>query len=1376
MRDQHRAAALCLLLACFSFFGPAHAAPLPREAVPEALKSWLPWVLHGQEFVACPMSLNNTEERSCAWPSSLDIDPTPGKAGFTLTVESFSARTQVTLPGNAEFWPQTVMVDGKPAVVTAHEGTPTISLTEGRHRITGRFLWTEMPQSLSVPTDAGILRVQTAKGLVERAADESGEVWLSAEAAGEQESEALSLRSFRRIDDGQPLRVLSRFELTFSGKPREITLDNALLPGFTPLALNSPLPARLGADGSLRLQARAGVHVIEVEGRRMDRVLELMLPKTAKQEEVWSWQAHRDLRVVDVAGTTVDPRQSNVPAPWQQLPAYLLQPGEKLAFAERRRGDPEPEADKLNLARTLWLDFDGGGFTVQDRIGGTLSRSWRLEARAPLALGHVLSDDFDQYITRLAADSPAGFEVRHGQAAITADSRIDGSTRQLFASGWNTAFQQANTELRLPPGWQLLHAGGVDRAGGSWLSAWTLWDFFFVLLIALAAWKTRGWQAGLLLGATLVLVWHLPGSPGWLWLVAIGLIAAGAALIGTRFARVLHALLAIVAAVLLLQGLFFSVDQVRLALYPALEQPVSAESFASGGLAQSQALEAPMAAAPAPMMEMEASKDAMPDQRERDAKVAPSKPKMASKTQIYRQAIDANAKVQTGPGLTNWQWHSHVLSLQGPVSAEQQIDLWLLPPWAHALLRVLSVILLFAAFWQLFLRGRKLAWTLPKQALPTLLGALLIGSLGFAPPDAQAASAPAPQTQALPGEGFQPWLDELRSKLLAAPDCLPACAEVPRLAVEADAGRLLLRLEAHAAETLALPLPGQAAQLRIRSVLIDAQPASLRRDEEGQLWIRVPQGVHQIVMEADIADTATVNIALPLVPHHLDTRLAGWTLSGIDARGVPQGALTLTRNAGGGKANSGTARDALPPLVRVTRTLDFAERWTVNTQVERIAPSLAPQQVTIALLPGEQITDPSVRLVDGQAILTLGAANTASFSSALSEAPSLKLKAAAQPNQIEVWRATADTRWHLRHSGLAPVQHQSEQLWQPSWQPWPGEEVTLELSRPQGITGPSLTMDSLRLQTQPGARVTSVSAELVLRSSLGATHVVQLPEGAELESVLIDGAAQPLRAEGRKLALPIHPGSQTILIRWREPQGVATLQHSAQFDAGVAGVNAYTALELGADRWILAVGGPRLGPAVLLWGLLIVVLGVAVALARARFAPLGIGAWLLIALGTAQASLYSALIVALWFLLLAARGQVGAKLPRWAFNLLQITLVLFSLIALGVLFHAIQTGLLGSPDMLIEGNGSHGRSLFWYQDRITGAAPSAWAFSLPIWIYRGLMLAWALWLAASVLKWVRWAWTLFGTDGYWRPAPPKPAKPVKTGTRPTRPADESAEP
>lgn len=1352
---------LLLHWAGFELAGTADAGPLPREAVPEVLKPWIPWVLHGHESAACPASWSDAGDRQCLWPSMLELTPGNKGASFILTVETFGRQTIVPLPGNGEFWPQEVTVDGKPLVVIEREQQPAAILAEGRHTVAGRFIWSEMPSSLPVPRELAMIRVKTDEGWGERQVDESGAIWLRIEAKSADDNEELSVRSFRRIEDGQPLRITSRFELTFAGKAREVVLEQALLPGFVAVSLSSPLPARLGADGSLRLQARPGVYVIEVAGRRMDRLFDLSLPENAGREEIWSWQARRELRTVDIVGATIDPKLAGVPGDWQNLPAYLLHAGETLKLTEQQRGNPEPELDKLMLNRTIWLDGDGGGYTLQDRIGGTISRSWRLEARAPITLGHANVDGIDQYLTKSGPEGETGFEVRHGRANIVADSRIEGSLRTIAAAGWNTSFQGMAAQLNLPPGWLLLHAGGVDHTEGSWLSMWTLWDFFFLLLIALAAWKLRGITVGLMLGGALVLSWHVPGAPGWLWLPTLAVLAAGQALAGHRIARGLHWLQALLAVAIVWQLLSFAVDQARLAIYPALEKTgdFASTPFPQYGVAPAgMPLPAEPAAAPAPMMEGKVNGE---DRRligstittpwQHSSPGTDAVKKDASRPPRYAQ--DAGTSVQTGPGLPHWRWYSHQLQIQGPIGTEQYIDLWLLPPFVHALLRLLTIGLLLAAFHGVFLRGRKFSWPVANPA-PTALavGILAITTL-VAPGHSRAEEMPVPIAPQPGGEPWQKWLDELRTKLLAEPDCMPACAQVPRLLLEADAKTLHLRLEAHAAMAAAIPLPGQAGQLRLRAIALDGRPAGVRRDQDGQLWLNLPSGVHQITMDADIADAVAVNIALPLAPRILESRLTGWSLTGIDARGIPQDALTLNRAAGGGKAATETTRDALPPLVEVERTFNFTDRWTIDTVIRRSAPSMAPIQVTVPLLAGEQVTDSAVRVHDGQALVTLGTSAETRFGSALEIVPHLELRAAAHSHQVEHWRLNADTRWHIRSTGLAPVLHQEGEFWLPQWQPWPGDIVSLDIERPQGAPGPSLTLDSLKLSTTPGARLTEVNASLELRSSLGGSHTVQLPEGIELQSISIDGEPQALRVDQRKLLLPIRPGSQRIDIVWRHAQGISPLQHTANFDAGIAGVNATTELLLGQDRWLLAVGGPRLGPAVLIWGTFLIVLIIAFALARSRLTPLGVGAWILLGLGVAQASVTGALLIAGWFLLLAARGRFGNLLPRWAFNSQQIILFLATLAALAVLFMALQVGLLGSPDMLVTGNGSYDRTLIWYQDRIVGEAPAAWAFSLPMWLYRTLMLLWALWLAAAVLKWVRWGWQQAGTGGFWRRGP-----------------------
>ena len=40
---------------------------------------------------------------------------------------------------------------------------------------------------------------------------------------------------------------------------------------------------------------------------------------------------------------------------------------------------------------------------------------------------------------------------------------------------------------------------------------------------------------------------------------------------------------------------------------------------------------------------------------------------------------------------------------------------------------------------------------------------------------------------------------------------------------------------------------------------------------------------------------------------------------------------------------------------------------------------------------------------------------------------------------------------------------------------------------------------------------------------------------------------------------------------------------------------------------------------------------------------------------------------------------------------------------------------------------------------------------MPLLVYRAAMLAWALWLALALLRWLRWGWGCFTAGGGWRP-------------------------
>jgi hypothetical protein len=175
-----------------------------------------------------------------------------------------------------------------------------------------------------------------------------------------------------------------------------------------------------------------------------------------------------------------------------------------------------------------------------------------------------------------------------------------------------------------------------------------------------------------------------------------------------------------------------------------------------------------------------------------------------------------------------------------------------------------------------------------------------------------------------------------------------------------------------------------------------------------------------------------------------------------------------------------------------------------------------------------------------------------------------------------------------------------------------------------------------------------------------------------------------------------------------------------------------------------------LGPAVLFWGVLLVILIVALGLGRIPMTPLNTRHWFLLGIGLSQAPVFSGLLVVGWLYALGARKKMTSDINTRNFNFIQIGLVFLTFAAITALFFAVQKGLLGLPDMQISGNRSTPYHLYWFQDRVSAALPTAWVLSVPLIVYRLLMLAWALWLAFSLVSWLRWGWQCFSANGLWQ--------------------------
>ena len=762
------------------------------------------------------------------------------------------------------------------------------------------------------------------------------------------------------------------------------------------------------------------------------------------------------------------------------------------------------------------------------------------------------------------------------------------------------------------------------------------------------------------------------------------------------------------------------------------------------------------------MAEPPLEKEAAPSVQEMpQANVPQSFSKYEGKIQkLYQLKQVPGAKIQTGPGLPRWSWREVSVTWSGPVQKGQQLRFFLIPPWLSfvlSFLRILFLALLVLCvfefpgkFWPPFFRKYLIPNLSPSPFPPPLkgggmkMGFLFFLAVLFIP---QFARADFPSAELL---------TELRERLTRKPDCHPNCAAISRMKLEITPQTLRARLEVGVEGDTAVPLPGLKKEWEPGRVFVDGMPfAGLYRDGEGRLWVQLSSGAHQLILEGPLPRRPTVQIPLPLKPHSVEATVAGWTLSGLHEDGQADDNLELTRIQDVSAVASEEREvpsQTLPPFVRVERYLSLGLTWEVETRVVRLTPLGTAAILDVPLLQGESVTTDGMRVEGGKVRVSLSTQSTeTSWHSILAIQETISLKAGESLAWAEMWQLDAAPIWHTQVEGIPSVHREGGSgTWPPVWRPWPAEEVKIDISRPEGVEGQTITIDHGLLVVKPGRRFTDSSLTLSLRSSLGGQHILSLPGLDELKSVSINGNVEPVRPVEGNITLPLAPGSQKIELVWQQKGGLGVWFKTPSVDLGLASVNTGTQIELPPERWILWICGPRMGPAVLFWSLLVVLLLVAFALGRVSLTPLRFVQWALLGIGLSQAPIWASVILVSWLLALGLRKD-RPPANKLVFNLVQLILPCFTLMALVVLGYTIYQGLLGVPDMQIEGNGSSSSLLRSFDDMSGPLLDRVFVFSLPLFWFRIAMLGWALWIAVALISWLKWGWGCYSSSCLWRP-------------------------
>jgi hypothetical protein len=1358
--------------------GPVAAQSLSRQ-MPEALRGWEEWATWDDVHRFCPTPFLDPTKHRCYWPSRLNLRVDKAGGAMGMQVRVFGT-TWVQLPGGSGVWPVTVRANGVTVPVLEQGGGPAIRLEPGVYAVEGTYRWVELPQRMAVPASIGILELTVDGTVVETPAwDAEGWLWFKRDGSAEiGDKNFLSVKLHMRLEDGIPMWLRTQLELTVAGKSREEEIGSFLPDGWKLSAIESPIPVAVDDEGRMKAQVRAGRWTIRADGFRSDNPTEFRFgegKRPAATEALVGFEARPDLRMVEILGApSVDVSQTTFPDLWKTLPVYRWDTAEAFRLEQRMRGMGDQRPAGLSIGREWWLDEDGRGLTFRDRVTGSMQQVWRMDVAAGQDLGSVRSVGQGQLITRNPQNGAPGVEIRTRNLNLEATGRMPRTT-EFSATGWRSDAESLQVTLNLPPGWRLFALLGSDWVRGDWLTAWTLLDLFLLLIFSLTVFRMWNLPAAILAFLAFGLSYHESGAPRFLWLTLMIPLALQRVVPpgwGQRWVAV--AKWTAVGVLVLFLVPFIGV-QVQQAIYPQLEVVrLPRGLFSSSRHSDFQT---------SPSYQLDTLPAAVAAGEEAgDSRVSPqlgrlyrkSGPALFSESNL---SYDTQARIQTGPGVPEWSWRAVSFGWNGPVQASQTVRPVLIPLGLERVLTVLRVGLLLG-LGALLLRsrsgtGRGGAGGGNGTVKAVLL--LLAGLMMTQPEGLRAA-----------GGGGIPdavTLGKLRERLLAVPDAFPNAADIPSVELNLSGRRLVMDVEVHTAVRTAVPMPGRLPAWSPVKVEVNGEAGLGLRRDDGYLWVVLPAGVHRVRVEGMLANAAEWEWTFLLRPRQVRIEAPDWTVSGVRTDGVPEAQVFFAPRQRSVAGQASYERQEVQTVARVDRRMEMGLLWQMRTEVTRLSPLGKAVALRVPLLPGENVLSAHALVTDGFIEVRLGAQEPSfGWDSGMTPTNHLQLETRTTDAWVERWELVASPVWNVGITGLIPLFEPGNPALVPVWQPWPGESTSLEISRPEAIAGATMTVSRAVHEIRLGRRQRTSHLELSLRCSLGEDFLVELPADAEVTALIHNLNAIPVRKDGQKLIIPVRPGEQTVVIDWKVNVALGVSASAGEVRLPVDSANIQTVIHVPEDRWVLWAAGPRRGPAVRFWGILACSLLAALALGQLRGSPLRRLEWMLLAIGLTQVPLPAALVVVGWLFLLAWRGRDSfQQLGDASFNVLQVSIVGITTIALGVLMFAVGAGLLGNPEMFVIGNGSTRTVLRWYQDRSDGLLPQPACGSISIWWYRFLMLLWALWLATSLIRWLRTGWEHFVLGGWLRrgprpasvpPVDPVPKAPVPSPGPPPLPGTE----
>lgn len=718
--------------------------------------------------------------------------------------------------------------------------------------------------------------------------------------------------------------------------------------------------------------------------------------------------------------------------------------------------------------------------------------------------------------------------------------------------------------------------------------------------------------------------------------------------------------------------------------------------------------------------------------------------KMVKKQETSREISYQNRVLQSGPSLPTWQWRSAMIHFSGPIDADHQVHLYLIPSSVE---RVLCFFRFLLCLFLLLVTAKNLFEVIQIKQVSSLFSSLRKGAAAAIVViplflNSGVVRADYPDKENL----------ELLKNYLESKQCQErSCAQIDTLRLELKKDSFHMQFTAFSNGESEVVVPGSISELVPLDVVVNGKSSSVVRASNGFMGVKTSAGLNRIDISGRLAEKDILNISFRHKPLRFVFVSSEWNSNYNNQSGEVPEVVRVTRaikeqlaSSGATAHGKGKSNNQLDTWFMVSRDIVISDYITVQGTVSRIGSLEKALSVKIPLLENEKLLSSDVFAEQGASgydemlIQFPQGVSSVSFSSSLKMLEEIRVKANAESNVSELWNVTCVDYLNCSFKGIAPVYLHKDGRLKPSFKPLPGEELVISPKVLLNAKGNFITVESISHSVVWGEKVLSGTISFDIKATKQSNFTVEFfDENIEVRSVAINHANDSRKFD-RIVTAHVPAGSQVVVIEYEKKFEPGFFEKAPKIKISESAGNVTTIVTPSANRWIVWLAGSYWGPAVLFWAKWFVLLAIMCVLIRVHVLRISYVSGLALSFGLSFLPTIVQFIPLLWLYLVQnvrIRDYVGEKLYK-------ILLILIALFSVGVFYDVIKMGLLYAPPVLIAGNGSSAFNLKWFDDYIGSAGvsvsdvflPQPYIFSASMYVWRVITLVLSLFILAYVLK------------------------------------------